>query len=32
MKEKTMKVIAANDPSKINSAFVISLFTEDYFK
>ena len=32
MKEEVMNVIAKNDPSKINSAFIISIFCEDHFK
>lgn len=27
-----MQAIAKNDPSKINSAFIISNFSEDHFK
>jgi hypothetical protein len=32
MKDETMQAIAKNDPSKINSAFIISSFAEDHFK
>ena len=32
MRDETMQAIAKNDPSKINSAFIISNFSEDYFK
>ena len=32
MKDETMMAIAKNDPSKINSAFILSNFCEDYFK
>jgi hypothetical protein len=32
MREEVMSAISKNDPSKINSAFIISHFSEDYFK
>jgi hypothetical protein len=32
MKDEVMAAISKNDPSKINSAFIISIFCEDYFK
>ena len=32
MRDEMMMTIARNDPSKINSAFIISNFSEDYFK
>lgn len=32
MRDEMMMAIARNDPSKINSAFIISNFSEDYFK
>jgi hypothetical protein len=32
MRDEVMMAIAKNDPSKINSAFIISNFSEDYFK
>jgi hypothetical protein len=32
MRDDTMQAIAKNDPSRINSAFVISNFCEDHFK
>ena len=32
MKDQIMKIIAKNDPSKINSSFIISIFSEEYFK
>jgi hypothetical protein len=32
MKEEVMTAISRNDPSKINSAFIISIFCEDHFK
>lgn len=32
MKDEVMTAISKNDPSKINSAFIISIFCEDYFK
>jgi hypothetical protein len=32
MKDEVMAVISKNDPSKINSAFIISMFCEDHFK
>lgn len=32
MRDEMMMAIARNDPSKINAAFIISNFSEDYFK
>ena len=32
MSEFVLKSIAERDPTKINAAFVISVFSEDYFK
>lgn len=32
MKDEMMMAIAKNDPSQINSSFIISIFSEDYFK
>ena len=32
MSESVLKSIAEGDPSKINAAFVISVFSEDHFK
>ena len=32
MRDETMQAIARNDPSKINSAFIISNFCEDHLK
>jgi hypothetical protein len=32
MRDEMMMAIAKNDPSKINSAFIISNFSEDNFK
>lgn len=32
MREEVMSAIAKNDPSKINSAFIISHFCEEHFK
>lgn len=32
MRDEMMMAIAKNDPSKINSAFIISNFSEDHFK
>ncbi len=32
MRDDMMITISKNDPSKINSAFIMSNFCEDYFK
>lgn len=32
MRDEVMMAIAKNDPTKINSAFIISNFSEDHFK